>query len=240
MPATPTAPTAADPLTEIVNLPANWQPLGGFDTRTAEALVRICRGRTIKDSMETGAGKTTLLLSHLSERHTVFAMDHKGSLRKTIESPLLKPGVVTTVEGPTQLTLPKHTFPRLQFALFDGPHAYPFPDLEYYHVYPHIDAGGLMLIDNIDIPSIHNLYQFAKADRMWRLLEVVSVTAFFERTDAPTFDPLGGPWRDQGYNARKVVLDRSLKGRLSRLASAVAKVTPGPVRRAVKRVLGKK
>ena len=35
---------------------------------------------------------------------------------------------------------------------------------------------------------------------MWALNEVVGTTAFFQRTDAETFDPLGDGWWLQGYN----------------------------------------
>jgi len=58
-------------------------------------------------------------------------------------SSLLNPGAVRFVEGPTQKTLPRYTFEaKLQAVLLDGPHAYPFPDLEYFYFYPHIERGG--------------------------------------------------------------------------------------------------
>jgi hypothetical protein len=46
------------------------------------------------------------------------------------------------IDGPTQRTLPTHRFTKpLRAALIDGPHGYPFPDLECYYVYPHLAAG---------------------------------------------------------------------------------------------------
>jgi hypothetical protein len=93
----------------------------------------------VRHSIETGSGASTLLFSHLSEDHTVFAMDAgTGSIRAIETSPLLRRETVTFVEGPTQVTLPLHVFPhRLQVALIDGPHGYPFPDLDYY-LYQHL------------------------------------------------------------------------------------------------------
>jgi hypothetical protein len=38
--------------------------------------------------------------------------------------------------------------------LLDGPHGYPFPDMEYYFFYPHIKPRGHLVIDDIQIPSI--------------------------------------------------------------------------------------
>ncbi|MCL4854078.1 MAG: hypothetical protein KJZ78_22190 [Bryobacteraceae bacterium] len=89
--------------------------------------------------------------------------------------------------------------------VIDGPHAYPFPDLEYYYLYPHLDTGALLVLDDIHIRSINNLFQFLRSDEMFRLDEVVKTTAFFIRTGAPTFDPLADGWRQQRYNARTLL-----------------------------------
>ena len=173
---------------------------------SADALSAIAAhagARAIGNSVETGCGASTLLLSHLSRNHTVFALDVGGSVSSVRRSALLRPGAVTFVEGPSQRTLPEHRFAgKLQLALIDGPHAYPFPDLEYYYLYPHLEPGALLILDDIQIRGIHNLFDVLRADAMFRLEEVVRSTAFFVRTGAPTFDPAGDNWQAQGYNAR--------------------------------------
>lgn len=121
-------------------------------------------------------------------------------------SPLLRPNVVTFVEGPTQATLPQHRFiEKLQLALIDGPHGYPFPELEYYFLYPHLETGARLILDDIHIPTVHNLFQFLRRDAMFELDDVVQTTAFLTRTSAPTFDPFGDGWWQQGYNARPLL-----------------------------------
>jgi hypothetical protein len=154
--------------------------------------------------METGSGASTLLFSHLSEDHTVFAIDAGTNSIRGVESHrLLRRETVTFVEGPTQLTLPRHTFAHpLQLALIDGPHGYPFPDLEYYFIYPHLEPGAILIVDDIQIPTITNLFDFLSADEMFDLREVVENTAFFQRTSAPTFSPTGDGWWEQRYNMR--------------------------------------
>lgn len=224
-------------INQIVALPSSWHPLGGFDPRTAAAIVRHCSGRKIQNSAETGAGKSTLLFSHLSDSHTVFALNEGDSLKMPLESPLLRQGIVNVVEGPSQVTLPTHTFPRLQLALIDGPHAWPFPEMEYYYIYPHLDAGALLILDDIDIPTINNMHRILQADKMFRLLEVVGKTSFFERTNAPTFDPLTGWWATQGYNSAKRVVDHSLVAYASRIKHRIAVATPAPVRRALRSMI---
>ena len=200
----------SSPIDEIRERILEVQPiLHGAGTVSADALAAIARhagARKVRQSVETGCGATTLLLSHLSEHHTVFALDAGASVANVRRSPLLREEVVTFVEGPSQRTLPQHRFTeKLQLALIDGPHAYPFPDLEYYFLYPHLEVGALLILDDIQIHSIHNLFEFLRSDEMFRLDEVLRTTAFFTRTEAPVFDPLADNWGRQKYNRRTLL-----------------------------------
>lgn len=180
---------------------------GTFSRRVFDAIAMAARKRQISNSVETGSGASTLLFSHLSQQHTVFALDDdSGSIANVRRSPLLRPNVVTFVEGPTQTTLPHYRFTdKLQLVLIDGPHGYPFPDLEYYFLYPHLEAGALLILDDIHIPTVQNLFQFLRRDAMFQLDNIVQTTAFFTRTDAPAFDPLGDGWWRQNYNAKPLL-----------------------------------
>jgi hypothetical protein len=192
-------------LAEIIQAAPSLHRAGTFSSRVLEAIARHAASqRTISCSAETGSGASTLLFSQLSEHHSVFAVDDgTESISAVKASSLLRPGIVTFIEGPTQLTLPAHRFERkLQLALIDGPHAYPFPDLEYYYLYEHLDQEALLIVDDIHIRSISNLFEFLRADDMFELMEVVETTAFFRRTHAPAFPRLGDGWWMQGYNRR--------------------------------------
>jgi hypothetical protein len=124
--------------------------------------------------------------------------------------------------------------------MIDGPHGYPFPDMEYCYLYPHVATGGLLLLDDTHIPSIGRMVEIIKAEDMFDLLEVVDNMAFFRRTEAPTLDPLGDNWWLQGYNASLV---RRMNGESEpaarpklgrRIVRAVGRVVPSSVRRQVK------
>lgn len=190
----------------ICEIAPNLHTAGTFPAQVFDAILHHAAQHPIQDSAETGSGASTLLFSHLSENHTVFALDNdSGSIVNVRRSPLLRADHVTFIEGPTQQTLPRHRFPeKLQLVLIDGPHAYPFPDLEYYFLYPHLDTGALLILDDIHIRSVHNLFEFLRADAMFDLTEVVGSTAFFRRTAAPVFNPLGDGWPEQGYNTKLV------------------------------------
>ncbi len=212
---------------EIVQAAPSLHRAGTFSTVALNAIFHHASQNRIAHSAETGSGASTLLFSHLSDRHLAFALDDgTESIRAVQTSPLLRPGIVTFVEGPTQLTLPAHRFDsRLQLVLIDGPHGYPFPDLEYYYLYEHLDEGALLIVDDIHIRSINNLFEFLRADDMFDLTEVVESTAFFRRTGASTFSRLGDGWWTQGYNRRDFEVLPVEPGESDRLKRS-ATVTP--------------
>ena len=188
---------------KIAQLPDDWHGAGSVGRNVLSAILDHAEGMgPIQHSVETGSGKTTLLFSHLSSHHTVFAVDAGESMSRVKNSELFNAGSTTFVEGPTQRTLPTHVFAhRHQIALIDGPHGYPFPDLEYYYFYPTIETGGLLIVDDIQIPSIGRMFDVIKADDMFELLTIVDGnTAFLRRTAVPLVDPLSDSWWLQGYN----------------------------------------
>jgi hypothetical protein len=207
--------TPDEVVAEASRMPADWHGAGSLTGDVLAAIARHAAERPVKRSVETGTGKSTLVLSHCSEAHTVFAQDDRGhgdSLMRVQESALLRRAAVTFVVGPTQRTLATHQFDApLDLIMLDGPHGYPFPELEYYFLYQHLAEGGLLIVDDIHIPTVFNLFAFLREDVMYRLLEIVRTTAFFVRTSAPLFDPLADGWWLQKYNERRFpVTDESL------------------------------
>lgn len=205
-------------LDQIAALPRDWHHAGGLPKKALEGIAVHCAGNgPLRHTVETGSGKSTLLFSHLSDHHTVFSLDRGESVAQVRNSPLCRQDAVTFVEGPTQQTLPRFRFEYpLQAVFIDGPHAYPFPDLEYYYLYPHLEEGGVLILDDIHIPTITNMFHVLKADAMFSLIEVRKHTAFFRRTGEPTHDPLGDGWARQGYNAPLAQRMRQKKARKER------------------------
>jgi len=158
---------------------------------------------------ETGCGRSTIFFSNLAKSHTYFCLDDRpsgagSSIKYYEDSNLFLRENTTWVIGPTQETLPAHEHVgQYDCVLIDGPHGYPFPDLEYFHFYPHIKEGGLLVIDDVQIASIGRMADILQEDAMWHLEEVVKTTAIFRRTAAETFWNRGDGWWQQGYNQRR-------------------------------------
>jgi hypothetical protein len=214
---------------ELERLPPDWHGAGLISAAALRGMARHAGGGVAR-SAETGSGRSTLLLSHLSSDHTVFSVDASGSISRVRESTLLRRQSVRFIEGPSQLTLPRHRFDGpLDLVLLDGLHSYPAPDIDYFYLYPYLSKGALLIVDDIHIPMVRNLYRFLREDAMFFLVEVAAHTAFFRRTSAPTFDRLAGDWFDQAYNMRHFPLAVRLKQHL-----------PPSTRARIKRIIGRR
>lgn len=178
---------------------------------------------------ETGCGLSTIILSALAESHVCFTVAEGNPLHRVESAPHLHRERVAFVIGPSQITLPRYSFTRsLDFALIDGAHAFPIPQMDYFYFYQHIRMGGILVVDDFHIPIIRQMYDFLRDDRMWTHLEDTMTTAFFERSDGPMFDPLGGGWQDQQFNQRHFS-DRSLIEAIAPGWAERAPPPPGPL-----------
>lgn len=193
-----------DHVEQIINgVARDFHNNGSLSPTVLRRIVELHQLSGAKATAETGCGLTTLILSHLSERHTSFTDGSGDSMPQTREHPLFNATTTNFIVSPTQKSLPYHTFPEpLDLAILDGPHAYPFPDLEYFYFYPNIRVGGILIVDDFHIPTIGHLHDFLCENEMWVHLGDVETTAFFERTAAPLQDPFGDGWPNQRYNRK--------------------------------------
>ncbi|MGZ9115516.1 MAG: class I SAM-dependent methyltransferase [Methylocystis sp.] len=187
---------------------------GSMPLRTLLRIERLLTGTEIF-SAETGCGKSTIFLSRIAERHKVFCFDDRGQKASSVDyfmnCPATRSDRLDLVFGPTQLTLPRHDdHSRYDLVLIDGPHGFPFPELEYYYFYPHLKTDGLLVVDDIHIPTISRLADFLSEDQMFEKVEFVGSTAIFRRTDAPVFDPLGDGWWLQAFNRRRASFSKDI------------------------------
>lgn len=179
-----------------------------------------------------------MLLSHLSDRHLCFTLDDtvwypggdpRGSIHFVKQCPLLQAEKTEFVIGPTQRTLPTHKFDHtIDLALIDGAHGYPFPELDYYFLYPHLAPGSMLIVDDIHIPTIRHLAEFLSEDEMFEQIDVEGTTAFFQRTAVKTFDPEGDGWTKQRFNInrfkpydRRSVIRRGLRTVVQKFAPSL-------------------
>ncbi|MGH9824325.1 MAG: class I SAM-dependent methyltransferase [Blastocatellia bacterium] len=193
-------------LDRIARRPGDWHQAGTLTDeviRRMDTLIREGFPSGLNASAETGCGKTTLLLGCYSKRHLCFTLgaDNNDGLTKVRESELLVSDRVKFIIGPSQITLQNHKWDCfLDFALIGGAHAYPFPELDYFRFYQHLNSKAILVVDDIQIPTISHLYEFLREGDMFDFSALERFTVFFRRTAAPSFYPFGDKWWTRKYN----------------------------------------
>ena len=198
------------------NLVARASRFHAWDAMAPAALAGILQRGPFRASAETGCGGSTMVLSQASDHHIAFAIEGVNrtitELRKQSD---LRIENVIFVEGETRDTLPGYQFESdLDLALLDGPHAYPLPQVEFTYLYPQIKLGGWLVMDDVQIPSVYELFRFLEREPSVVLEEVTVRTAFFRKTGVLGQLPDG--WELQGMN-RRAILRYSWRDRLRRM-----------------------
>ena len=198
------------------NLVARASGFHPWDAMAPAALSGILQRGPFRSSVETGCGGSTIVLSQASDRHVAFAIEGTdGTIAALRQQSDLRAENVTFVEGETKDTLPGYQFEgELDLALLDGPHAYPMPQIEFAYLFPRIRLGGWLLLDDIQIPSVYELFHFLEQESSVVLEEVVVRTAFFRKAGVTEQGPDG--WALQGMN-RHTIWRYSWRDRLRRL-----------------------
>jgi hypothetical protein len=198
---------------DLVKRASSFHP---WDAMSPMALSAILKRGPFQCSAETGCGGSTIVLSHASDRHTAFAVegeDRTISLLRTHGD--LRAERVLFVEGETKTTVPQYQFEaELGLVLLDGPHAYPLPQIEMAYLLPWIRLGGWFVVDDIQIPSVHEVFDFLRKESWVVLEEVAGRRAFFRRVGVAEHGPDG--WALQGIN-RRTILRYSWRDRLRKL-----------------------
>jgi hypothetical protein len=188
-----------------------WHDSGNLHPAVLRAIANHAARIGVHHTAETGCGLSTVVLSAIADCHTCFTIAAGNSLERVLSVPHLRHDKVNFVIGPSQLTLFQHSFARpLDLVLIDGPHGFPFAHMEYFHFYQRIRNGGVLVVDHIHIPTIRQLYDVLRDEKMWTHIEDILTTAFFQRTDAPIFDPYGDGWERQQFNQRHFSDDASM------------------------------
>ena len=186
-----------------------------FPTKVLRQIEEILPER-MNLTAETGCGKSTILFSNLSLQNLVFSFDdlslgHQSSVAFYRDCPVTRLSTVTEIFGPTQRTLPSFAgHGEYDCVLIDGPHGYPFPELEYFYFYPHIRTGGFLILDDVNIPTIGRMADILCEDDMWEVVSLVSCTLILRRTEHSMTDPQGDEWWTQKYNRHRVSRKRDI------------------------------
>jgi hypothetical protein len=155
-------------------------------------------------TLETGSGLSTVVFISRSARHITIAPvdDVRDAIVAFCKKFGLNADVLEFHAGRSQDVLPGLQLPPLDAALIDGDHAFPGPFLDWYYTADAIRAGGLVLVDDVQLRTGHVLRQFLREEPEWRHVKDIGKTSVFEKlVEGPLSNKWWGqqPWASRQY-----------------------------------------
>lgn len=131
--------------------------------------------RSLKPGMatlETGSGSSTIVFAAAGAIHEAVTPDPREEerIRRTCELLGISSTSVTFHIGPSHEVLPGLPQRRLDLALVDGAHGFPYPLLDWWHLSPRLRPGGQILLDDAYMPPVSMILDGLAHDEHWETI----------------------------------------------------------------------
>ncbi|MBV8160750.1 MAG: class I SAM-dependent methyltransferase [Acidimicrobiia bacterium] len=153
-------------------------------------------------TLETGLGISTALFLALGAEHTcVVPSDAQVAiLRRYCDDHGIPTGRLHVGLGRSEAVLPALAIAPVDLFLVDGSHGFPTPMIDWFYGARLLRPGGVVVLDDRQLPAVAMLVEYLDADPRWRAAGGTAKWAAFERTgDAP----LAEDWYDQPFLTRR-------------------------------------
>ena len=212
---------AGDPLlAEIRRHPPNAHPSApaGVWSATLDCLEFIHLHSEGKVTLETGCGASTIVFAAVAAEHTaVFLGPAEG---EAVSGWCREHGVgtetLTLRAGSSPEVLANMANDPVDVLFIDGCHTHPFPQIDWYLAAPRVRAGGIVIVDDIQLPGPASLHRFLRRDDRWELLTDAGYWSAFRR--AADWD-LATEWASQAHRVDGLDRARHLARAPRRLAA---------------------
>lgn len=152
-------------------------------------------------TVETGAGASTVVFAASGASHTAISPDpdEHERVREYCQRTGVDDSRVRFITGLSDDVLPGLLGPgrRLDAAFIDGAHSFPFPVVDWHYISRSLKIGGRLLLDDIPIPSVADLFRHMSLEPNWHLERIFDDRAAEFTLIAP---PAPENWPDQPYN----------------------------------------
>jgi len=175
---------------------ARWDSL----PETLEAIRAVVKPGD--STIEIGVGASTVVFTNGGAEHTAVSPDPEEHerVREYCRQIGVDDSRLTFTVGFSDAVLPTllgHDR-SLDVAFIDGAHSFPFPALDWYYVTRSMKSGGTLLMDDITIPAVTQVFRHMRLEPNWRLEGILDERAASFRLLAPP--PPGDDWPEQKYN----------------------------------------
>jgi hypothetical protein len=173
-------------------------------------------------TLETGSGLSTVVFAALGARHICCTPSPDEVER--LRAHCAERGFPTTdlrfEIGGSHETLPAVAAggDELDLVLIDGGHGFPLPILDWFYGAGLLRAGGILVVDDVQLPAVQALGHFLDQDPRWDGLVATDKWRAWRRTSSGS---LSEDWTSQPFYVRDSSrsLVRRVLGRLRRLGA---------------------
>ena len=144
-------------------------------------------------TLETGSGASTIVFANAGSRHVAVTPDaaEEGRVREACRKLGVSTERVSFEVGFSHDVLPRLAHDRLDLALLDGAHGFPYPILDWWHVAPHLRVGGRVVLDDAYMPAVGALVDALRHSPAWEVERSVGYRTVVIRKladELPPFD----------------------------------------------------
>lgn len=150
-------------------------------------------------SAEVGLGVSTVVLAAAGGTHDAVGPARHEFDRIAEYCALIGVDLSRTTfhHGPSDRVLPGLDG-SFDLVLIDGAHAFGYPVVDFHFLSRLLTVGGILVLDDLPIPSVQGLYRFLLSEPHWQRVALVDDRAAAFRLSAPL--PAGDPWQEQPIN----------------------------------------
>jgi len=153
-----------------------------------------------KVSLETGCGYSTVVSIASGAQHTCVTPSQEESnlVMEFCARHSITVDKATFAIGFSQDMLPGLAEAgELDYVYIDGAHRFPYPCIDWVYTEKRLKDGGVILVDDVRIPSCRVLHEFLVREENWVLEKYIGDTSVFEKTGPSDYSR---DWVVQSYN----------------------------------------
>jgi predicted O-methyltransferase YrrM len=196
-----TPPAVESAVAELLSSPPSVH-LGGTESWALETQVLNWLSRTLQPewrTIETGCGSSSIVFTIVGTEHTIVAPNE--SEHETVRNWCAARGFptdrTTSIVEDSTIALPPLDG-SFDLGLVDGGHAFPLPFVDWLYIARLLKTGGLVVVDDINLPTCGILHDFLDADTdHWERVELFERTSVFRKLSDIVVSPhdwTGQPW----------------------------------------------
>lgn len=170
-------------------------------------------------TLETGCGLSTILFTALGAEHVCCTPgpEERDRLLAHCESRGISTDQLSFRLDSSHVSLPALAAEDREFDLFliDGGHGFPLPAIDWFYGASMLRRGGLLVIDDVNLPAVRDLVRFLHRDPRWALVDRTPKWVAYERRSE---GPLAEDWLEQPFHQSRLDVARRQAQRWGRRA----------------------